>query len=57
LRESLERRAEDGDAAAAAAVEGWRALAPARGVIETIEAANARRAAQAALARSRPPAS
>jgi hypothetical protein len=55
LRESLERRAASGEPDATAALERWRALAPASGTIETIEAANARRAAQARLARAAAP--
>ncbi len=55
LRESLERRAAGGESAANSALERWRALAPERGIIETIEAANARRAGQAELARTTPP--
>ncbi|MFN9788070.1 MAG: HEAT repeat domain-containing protein [Planctomycetia bacterium] len=55
LRESLERRSELGEIEAATALERWRALAPARGTIETMQEATARRAGQAALARAAPP--
>ena len=55
LKGSLERRAERGDADAQAAIEQWKALQPRSGMIETISESNARRAAQAALARAAAP--
>jgi len=55
LKGSLERRAERGDAGAQAAIAQWQALQPRSGVIETLSDANARRAAQADIARAAAP--
>ncbi len=55
LKGSLERRAERGDAGAQAAIAQWQALQPRSGVIETLSEANARRAAQADIARAAAP--